>query len=163
MPKFTRYIGVDYSGARTPTASLKGLRVYLAEGDVPPAEVLPPSSSRKYWTRRGIAEWLIETDRGHTYTGRHRSRLLVSAALFRGSRLLPDWPSFLDDFSIAAWLSRADRDGSFAAFRNPSLPERTLAQVEGWILGVPGLIRAGKVRHGLGASAACDPCLYRLH
>ena len=48
-----------------------------------------------------------------------------------------------DAFSIAAWLSRADRDGSLAAFLNPDLspPERTLAQVEGWILGVPGLIR----------------------
>lgn len=43
----------------------------------------------------------------------------------------------------AAWLSRADRNGSLAAFLNPDLspPERTLAQVEGWILGVPGLIR----------------------
>jgi hypothetical protein len=39
---FIRHIGVDYSGAQTPTASLNGLRVYLAEGDVPPAEVLPP-------------------------------------------------------------------------------------------------------------------------
>jgi hypothetical protein len=38
-----------------------GLRVYLAEGDAPPVEVLPPPSPRKYWTRRGIAEWLIET------------------------------------------------------------------------------------------------------
>ncbi len=28
---FTRHIGIDYSGAQTPTASLKGLRVYLAE------------------------------------------------------------------------------------------------------------------------------------
>ena len=43
----------------------------------------------------------------------------------------------------AAWLSRADRDGSLAAFLNPDLgpPERAVAQVEGWILGVPGLIR----------------------
>lgn len=31
MPAFTRTIGIDYSGAETPTASLKGLRVYLAE------------------------------------------------------------------------------------------------------------------------------------
>ncbi len=43
-----------------------------------------------------------------------------------------------DAYSIATWLSRADRDGSLAAFLNPSLaaPERTTAQVEGWILGV---------------------------
>ena len=60
MPSFTRYIGIDYSGAQTPTASLNGLRVYLAEGDAPPAEVLPPPSPRKYWSRRGIAEWLVE-------------------------------------------------------------------------------------------------------
>jgi hypothetical protein len=55
-----RYIGIDYSGAETRSASLKGLRVYLADGDAPPVEVLPPLSPRKYWTRRGIAEWLVE-------------------------------------------------------------------------------------------------------
>ncbi len=42
MPKFKRYIGIDYSGAQTPTASLKGLRVYLAEGDAAPVENPPP-------------------------------------------------------------------------------------------------------------------------
>ncbi len=33
---------------------------------------------------------------------------------------------------VSAWLSRADRDGSLAAFLNPSptAPERTTAQVE---------------------------------
>ena len=43
-----------------------------------------------------------------------------------------------DAFSIAAWLSRVDRDGSLAAFLKPDLtpPERGVAQVEGWILGV---------------------------
>jgi hypothetical protein len=60
MTAFTRYIGIDYSGAKTPTASLKGLRVYLAGNDQQPDEVLPPSSPRKYWTRRGVAEWLVE-------------------------------------------------------------------------------------------------------
>ncbi len=32
MPQFERYIGVDYSGAETPTSSLPGLRVYAAAG-----------------------------------------------------------------------------------------------------------------------------------
>jgi hypothetical protein len=60
MALFSRYIGIRYSGAETPNASLKGLRVYLAEGDTAPAEeVLSPRSPRKYWTRRGIAEWLV--------------------------------------------------------------------------------------------------------
>ena len=60
MPSFARSIGIDYSGAETPTASLKGLRVYLAEGTASPVEVQPPPSPRKYWTRKGIAEWLVE-------------------------------------------------------------------------------------------------------
>ena len=55
-PIFDCYIGIDYSGAETPTSSLKGLRVYLAESDTLPMEVQPPPSPRKYWTRRGIAE-----------------------------------------------------------------------------------------------------------
>ncbi len=57
---FARYIGIDYSGAQTPTASLKGLRIYLAEDDAVPVEVPPPPSPRKYWTRRGVAVSLYE-------------------------------------------------------------------------------------------------------
>ncbi len=43
-------------------------------------------------------------------------------------------------YCIAAWLSHADRNGTLAAFLRPDLtpPERILAEVEGWILGVPG-------------------------
>ena len=44
MADFDRYVGVDYSGARTPTSGLPGLRVYVAEGDRPPRERRPPPS-----------------------------------------------------------------------------------------------------------------------
>ena len=57
---FDRYVGSDYSGAETSTASQKGLRAYLADLEAQPVEVLPPPSPRKYWTRRGLAEWLVE-------------------------------------------------------------------------------------------------------
>lgn len=57
---FERYIGIDYSGAQTPSSSLKGLRVYAADRLTAPQEVEPPPGPRKYWTRRGIAEWLVE-------------------------------------------------------------------------------------------------------
>ena len=46
-PAFDRYIGIDYSGAETPAASLKGLRVYMADRTTPPVEVLPPPSPRE--------------------------------------------------------------------------------------------------------------------
>jgi hypothetical protein len=43
-----------------------------------------------------------------------------------------------DAYSVAAWLRRSDLDGSLTAFLEPALtpPERAVAQVEGWILGV---------------------------
>jgi len=263
---FDRVIGIDYSGAQTSSASLKGLRAYVAEGDSTPVEIQPPPSPRKYWTRKGLAEWLVDRlaedrptlvgiDHGFSFPLRY----------FEAHGLKPDWPTFLDDFqrhwptdrdiyvdfvregfvgngaarmgnarwrrlteeragsaksvfhfdvqgsvaksthagipwlrfirqrlgsrihfwpfdgweiqagrsviaevypalwrrgfavedytgdqhdayTIAAWLSHADRDGTLAGFLKPDLtpPERTAAQVEGWILGVPGLIRPGR-------------------
>jgi hypothetical protein len=287
MPAFVRYVGIDYSGAETPTASLNGLRVYLVEeGDGHPVEVPPPPSPRKYWSRRGIAEWLVEqlSEGAPTLVGIDHG-FSFPLRYFEAHGLKPDWAAFLDDFQchwptdddhayvdfvregvmgnaaartgnsrwrrlteeragsaksvfhfdvqgsvaksthagipwlrfvrqrlgarvhfwpfdgwdiparrsamaevypslwrrgfapegrtpdqhdafcIAAWLSRADRDGSLAAFLNPDLspPERTLAQVEGWILGVPGLIRAGKGRDDSSTPNACDPSMFRLH
>jgi hypothetical protein len=46
-----------------------------------------------------------------------------------------------DAFCIAAFLARADRDGTLAALFNPALSdeERAAAAIEGWILGVSGL------------------------
>ena len=43
-----------------------------------------------------------------------------------------------DAYSIVAWLSRADTDSSLAGFLDSNLtpPERSVASVEGWILGV---------------------------
>jgi len=37
MPQFARYLGIDYSGAETPTSSLKGLSLYSASPSEPPA------------------------------------------------------------------------------------------------------------------------------
>jgi hypothetical protein len=58
--------------------------------------------------------------------------------------------------------SRADRNGSLSAFLKANLtpPERIVAQ--GWILGVPGLIRAGGERDNP-ASAVCNSPVSSLH
>lgn len=264
MVAFARYVGIDYSGAQTPTASLSGLRVYLAEDDASPAEVLPPPSARKDWTRKGIAEWVVErlSEDVPTLVGIDHA-FSFPLRYFEVHGLLPDWPAFLDDFqrhwptdeentyvdfvregvagngaarmgngrwrrlteeraggaksvfhfdvqgavaksthagipwlrfirqrlgarahfwpfddwnipagrsaiaevypalwsrtfaregrtgdqhdafSIAAWMSHADRDNRLAALLTPDLTpnERAVAQIEGWILGVPGLTR----------------------
>lgn len=67
-PRFRRTIGIDYSGADTAEAALKGLRVYQTLGDGPVEEVLPPQGRSRYWTRRSIAAWLIEILDGATPT-----------------------------------------------------------------------------------------------
>jgi hypothetical protein len=98
-PIFDRYIGIDYSGAQTPTSSLKGLRVYVGDRELPPVEIQPPPSPRKYWTRRGAAEWLVERlseerltlvgiDHGFSFPVRY----------FEEHHLQHNWPAFLDDF-----------------------------------------------------------------
>ena len=99
MSAFARYIGIDSSGAETPMARLKGLRVYMAEGNHSPIEVLPAPSPRNYWTRSGIAEWLVARlgedtatlvgiDHGFSFPLRY----------FEVHHLPPDWHEFLDDF-----------------------------------------------------------------
>src|SRR5437016_13421170 len=98
MSAFFRIIGIDYSGAQTTADSLPGLRVYLADDDTP-VEIPPPPSPKKYWTRRGIAHWLVERlaeetptlvgiDHGFSFPLRY----------FEAHGLEPDWPCFLEDF-----------------------------------------------------------------
>ena len=114
MPLFQRYIGVDYSGAETPTSSLKGLRVYVVDTRSSPIEVLPPSSSKKHWTRRGVAEWLVQRlgedeptlvgiDHGFSFPIKY----------FERHRLPHDWPAFLDDFQ-RHWPT--DEDHTYVEF-----------------------------------------------
>lgn len=121
-PAFARYIGIDYSGAQTPTASLKGLRVYLTEGDAPPVEVPPPPSPRKYWTRRGVAEWLVEriAESAPTLVGIDHG-FSFPLRYFEVHTLAPEWPAFLDDFQHH-WPTDDDhtyvdfvRDGAFGS------------------------------------------------
>lgn len=114
MPQFERYIGIDYAGAQTPTSSLSALCVYAADRTLPPTEALPPQSPRKYWTRRGIAEWLrdelsspkpilVGIDHGFSFPLRY----------FEAHHLSPNWPAFLDDFQ-RHWPT--DEDNTYVGF-----------------------------------------------
>jgi len=119
MPQFERYIGIDYSGAKTPTSSLPGLRIYAADGTSQPKEMLPPPLPRKFWTRHGVAEFLQMELLG-------LQRLLVGIDhafsfplhYFEKHHLSLDWHAFLDDFQ-RHWPTDEDntyvssvRDGS---------------------------------------------------
>ena len=99
VPAFDRYVGIDYSGAETSTSSLSGLRLYTADRTSPPKEIQPPPSPRKYWTRRGLAEWLatllaedqptlVGIDHGFSFPLQY----------FKQHNLAHVWPTFLEDF-----------------------------------------------------------------
>ncbi len=118
-PAFQRYVGIDYSGAQTPKSSLNGLRVYAADHLTAPEEVEPPLSPRKYWTRSGIAEWLVEklSEGPLTLVGIDHG-FSFPLQYFEKYGLPLDWLSFLDDFQ-RHWPTDEDhtyvdfvRDGS---------------------------------------------------
>ncbi len=71
----------------------------MANGEGEPWEVDPPPSPRKYWTRKGVAEWLAETltdetpaivDIDHGFS--------FPRTYFDAHHLPYDWPKFLDYF-----------------------------------------------------------------
>lgn len=127
--QFDWHIGIDYSGAETPTSRLAGLQVFTASAGMPPIGVRAvPERPAWNWTRRGIAEWLTQLaqsgerfiagiDHGfsfpHSYFERHA---------------LASWPEFLADFETH-WPTAEDhiyvdfvrdsnaRSGSSSEFR----------------------------------------------
>lgn len=107
-PAFDRYVGIDYSGAQTPTSSLPGLRVYEAEPSSPPVEVPPSPSPRKYWSRRDLAEWLVArlAEGPRTLVGIDHA-FSFPLRYFEIHDLPRDWPAFLDDFQ-RHWPTHGD-------------------------------------------------------
>lgn len=99
MGLFSRYIGIDYSGAETPKRPLPGLRIQQATPETLPFQVEPPPSPRKHWTRRGIAEWLVRElcEGPPTLVGIDHG-FSFPAAYFKAHGLPRIWEAFLNDF-----------------------------------------------------------------
>ena len=99
MSIFDRYIGIDYSGAGTAESSQKGIRVYSCVAGGLPVEIEPARSAKKYWSRAGVAEWIIQQLSGD-------DRIIVGidhgfafpVAYSEKYKLPADWDFFLDDF-----------------------------------------------------------------
>lgn len=98
-PLFLHYVGIDYSGAATTTSSLPGLRIFHAIANDAPAEVPAPAGAKKYWTRKGLAHWLLDF-----LVGRPRTIVGIDHGFsfpidyFDQHHLAHDWSRFLDDF-----------------------------------------------------------------
>ncbi len=111
---FNRYIGIDYSGAETCDSSLKGLRMYAADSLTDASEVAPPPSLRRYWTRKAIAEWLVErlSEAPLTLVGIDHG-FSFPLPYFEKYGLPHDWTVFLNDFQ-EHWPT--DEDNTYVDF-----------------------------------------------
>ena len=58
--RFSRYIGIDYSGAQTPESRLKSLQVYEAARDGEPVKISTPAESAKNWSRLEVAQFCMK-------------------------------------------------------------------------------------------------------
>jgi hypothetical protein len=65
---FATYVGIDYSGAETPTSRLRGLQVYRAGEGLPERVSTPSQPEERHWNwcRSEIADWLIGLARDGT-------------------------------------------------------------------------------------------------
>ena len=104
MPQFERYLGIDYSGAQTPMNSLPGLQVYEATPNRLPYEIKATQSifgqsKKKYWSRKGIAEFLAhELQEGPCTLVGIDHGFSFPLSYFETHSLAHDWHKFLDDF-----------------------------------------------------------------
>jgi hypothetical protein len=98
MNRFQTYVGIDYSGARTPVSRNQGLQVFKATPDSDPMRVKSPAGKKWNWTRKEIAHWclaqlggkapvIIGIDHGFSFPVRYMERYRIT-----------DWDRFLDDF-----------------------------------------------------------------
>lgn len=111
---FEKYIGIDYSGAETCESSLRSLRVYMADQASEPREVARPPTPRKHWTRKAIAQWLVErlSESTLTLVGIDHG-FSFPLQYFKKYRLSHNWPSFLNDFQ-KHWPT--DEDNTYVDF-----------------------------------------------
>ena len=93
---FDGFIGIDYSGAKEPAASLTGLRAYYADADRPPVEMRHPGGG--HWSRLSLYVWLA----GQVALGKP---LLIGLdhgfsfpKIYFLRHQLKSWPKFLDHF-----------------------------------------------------------------
>lgn len=94
--QFSRYIGIDYSGAGAPDSPQPGLAVFAAVPEREPSCV-KPSPARK-WNRKGLAAWLVDQLAGSepVIVGIDHAFSFPQSYLDRYH--LRSWDEFLDDF-----------------------------------------------------------------
>lgn len=133
--EFELFIGIDYSGARTPTCRLKELQVYATKpGEQPERQFSRAPSNNNVpcnWTRAEIAAYLMDLARqGVRYIAGTDHGFSFPVGYFERYGL-KSRPQFLDDF-VQYWPTDGDhvyvdfvRDGNLARKGRLAPGERT--------------------------------------
>jgi hypothetical protein len=96
--RFTRHIGIDYSGAQSPESRLKALQVYEARDGNTPRKVSTPAEGAKNWSRLEVAQYCaaaIETGEPVIIGIDHAFSFPLTYMRRFG---IETWDRFLDDF-----------------------------------------------------------------
>jgi hypothetical protein len=109
LARFEEYIGISYSGRRTPTTPMRALHVYAAEEDHEIRREHDPDKGS--WSRRALAEWLLgrlseDHPKRPKFVGIDHAFSFPKSYLTRHD--LRTWDRFLEDFS-AHWPTRSRR------------------------------------------------------
>ena len=97
--RFTRHIGIDYSGAETATSRLRGLQVFESRLGPKPAKIGTPTAGAKNWTRLEVAQYcaqaleadepvIIGIDHAFSFPLTYMDRYGITS-----------WDKFLEDFT----------------------------------------------------------------
>ena len=119
MTMFSRYIGIDYSGARAPVSRLRALQVYLSESDGLACAVPPFDKGARNWCRKEVAHYvreqlirdepcIIGIDHGFSFPTAYFER-----------HELDSWNAFLEHF-CEVWPT--DRDHMYVDFVREQSP-----------------------------------------
>jgi hypothetical protein len=98
MPRFERYIGVRYSGRKLPTDAIRWLRVFASRGDNEPYQEWNQRGAEGRWSRRDLAEWLLEELAGELPTVVGLSHAFSFPQSYMDRHDLKTWDDFLRDF-----------------------------------------------------------------
>jgi hypothetical protein len=96
--QYTRHIGIDYSGAQTPTSRLKALQVFEVQEASAASKVVTPAQGARNWSRLEVAQYcltvieqgepvIIGIDHGFSFPLSYMERYGIDT-----------WDRFLDDF-----------------------------------------------------------------
>jgi len=97
-PGFERFIGIDYSGAKSPDDPLSGLRVFAAKRKGGVEEVRP--KSLRHWTRRQIFTWLADEIRQGPPTLIGIDHGFSFPKIYFLRHVLKSWPEMLEHFVL---------------------------------------------------------------